>query len=78
MKNTLLLDHRNDHGSARRRRGHLIDTQGGWFGGNALYLLKGKPAFATAASHYPEHKYRVERRSALAPGKHDAPGGFRL
>lgn len=49
----------------------MIVTQGGWFGGNALYLLKGKPVFAYAASHYPEHKYRVEAPNALAPGKHD-------
>ncbi|MGW9169791.1 hypothetical protein ACWGPP_19235 [Agromyces sp. NPDC055657] len=46
-------------------------AQGGWFGGNALYLLKGKPVFASAASHYPEHKYRVEAPAALAPGRHD-------
>ncbi|WP_273732915.1 arylsulfatase [Mycolicibacterium septicum] len=54
----------------------ILMTQGGWFGGNALYLLKGKPVFASAASHYPEHKYRVEAPAALAPGKHDVRVDF--
>lgn len=54
----------------------ILMTQGGWFGGNALYLLKGKPVFASAASHYPEHKYRVEAPTALAPGKHDVRVDF--
>lgn len=49
----------------------MIVTQGGWFGGNALYLLEGKPVFAYARSHYPEHKYKVEAPAALTPGKHD-------
>ena len=49
----------------------MIVTQGGWFGGNALYLLKGKPVFAYAASHYPEHKFKVEAPQALPPGDHD-------
>jgi hypothetical protein len=47
----------------------MIVTQGGWFGGNAL--LRGKPVFAYAASHYPEHKFKVEAPQALAPGNHD-------
>ncbi|MFY1621512.1 arylsulfatase, partial [Micromonospora sp. WMMD736] len=41
------------------------------FGGNALYLLAGRPVFAYARSHYPEHKYKVEAPTALAPGRHD-------
>lgn len=49
----------------------MIVTQGGWFGGNALYLLDGKPVFAYAASHYPERKYTVKAPNAVAPGKHD-------
>ncbi len=49
----------------------MIVTQGGWFGGNALYLMKGKPVFAYAASHYPEHKFKVEGPNTLAAGKHD-------
>ena len=49
----------------------MIVTQGGWFGGNALYLLNGKPVFAYARSHYPEHKYKVEAPEALPAGRHD-------
>ena len=54
----------------------MIVTQGGWFGGNALYLLKGKPVFAYAASHYPEHKFKVEAPQALSPGKHEVRVDF--
>jgi arylsulfatase len=54
----------------------IIMTQGGWFGGNALYLLAGKPVYAYAASHYPEHKFRVEAPSALSPGKHEVQVDF--
>lgn len=54
----------------------MIVTQGGWFGGNALYLLKGKPVYAYAASNYPEHKFKVEGPTALAPGKHDVRVDF--
>lgn len=49
----------------------MMLCQGGWFGGNGLYLLRGKPVFAYARSHYPEHKYRVEAPQALAPGDHE-------
>jgi arylsulfatase len=49
----------------------MIMCQGGWFGGNALYLLRGKPVFAYARSHYPEHKYKVEGPQALPPGDHE-------
>lgn len=48
----------------------ILLTQGGWFGGNALMLLDGKPAFIYARSHYPQHKYRVQAPERLAPGKH--------
>jgi hypothetical protein len=54
----------------------MIVTQGGWFGGNALYLLKGKPVFAYASSHYPEQKYMVEAPTALAPGRHEVRVDF--
>lgn len=54
----------------------MIVTQGGWFGGNALYLLSGKPVFAYARSHYPEHKYKVEAPAALTPGRHDVRVDF--
>jgi len=33
-------------------------------------LLNGKPTFAYARSHYPEHKYKVQSRGRLAGGKH--------
>ncbi|MEC5387494.1 arylsulfatase [Uliginosibacterium sp. H3] len=48
----------------------IIMTQGGWFGGVALMLQDGKPSFAYARSHYPEHKYRIKSPTRLAPGKH--------
>ncbi|KAF0813323.1 Arylsulfatase [Andreprevotia sp. IGB-42] len=48
----------------------IIMTQGGWFGGNALMLLDGKPTYAYALSHYPEHKFRVQAQDKLAAGKH--------
>lgn len=48
----------------------IIMTQGGWFGGNALMLLDGKPTYAYALSHFPEHKFRVQGPAKLAPGKH--------
>lgn len=48
----------------------IIMTQGGWFGGNALMLLDGKPAYAYALSHYPEHKTKIVGPSALGAGKH--------
>ena len=54
----------------------MIMTQGGWFGGNALYLLGGKPTFAYARSHYPEHKYVVAAPAALAPGDHEIKVDF--
>jgi hypothetical protein len=49
----------------------MIVTQGGWFGGYGLYLMQGKPTFAYARSHYPEHKYIVAGPAALAPGDHE-------
>lgn len=48
----------------------IVMTQGGWFGGNALMLLDGKPTYAYALSHYPEHKTLVQGATALTPGKH--------
>jgi len=48
----------------------MIMTQGGWFGGVALMLLDGKPTFAYARSHYPEHKYKVQSAARLTGGKH--------
>ncbi|AXK46578.1 arylsulfatase [Brachybacterium saurashtrense] len=48
----------------------MLMCQGGWFGGNALYLLDGRPTFAYARSHYPEHKYVVRAEEPLAPGRH--------
>ncbi|MFJ4108776.1 arylsulfatase [Oerskovia enterophila] len=49
----------------------MLMTQGGWFGGNALYLLDGRPTFSYARSHYPEHKYTVSGADALVPGDHE-------
>lgn len=48
----------------------ILLTQGGWFGGNALMLLDGKPTFVYARSHYPQHKYRVQAPNKLGAGKH--------
>ena len=47
----------------------ILMTQGGYFGGNALLLMEGKPTFLYARSHYPEHKYKVQAPDTLAPGK---------
>jgi arylsulfatase len=48
----------------------IIITQGGYFAGTALMLLKGKPTFAYAFSHYPEHKWKIQSAKALTAGKH--------
>lgn len=48
----------------------MIMTQGGYFGGTGLMLLKGKPTFQYAFSHYPNHKWTIQSPNALAPGKH--------
>ncbi|MBB1089550.1 arylsulfatase [Lysobacter sp. SG-8] len=48
----------------------IIMTQGGWFGGNALMLQDGKPTYAYALSHYPEHKTTVQGAQPLAAGRH--------
>ncbi|MFH6996655.1 arylsulfatase [Flavobacterium sp. FlaQc-57] len=48
----------------------MIITQGGYFAGLALMLQKGKPTFAYAFSHYPNHKWRIQSPTALTAGKH--------
>jgi arylsulfatase len=48
----------------------MLVTQGGWFGGFALYLLHGRPTFSYAKSHYPEHKYTTAAADPLAAGAH--------
>jgi arylsulfatase len=48
----------------------ILATMGGRFGGWALYMDDGKPAFAYAYSNQPEHKYRVVSDQAIAPGQH--------
>lgn len=48
----------------------MIITQGGYFAGSALMLLKGKPTFSYAFSHYPEHKWTIQSPTALSTGKH--------
>lgn len=48
----------------------MIATQGGRFGGWALYLDEGKPTFVHAYSNQLQHKYRVAANQRLAPGKH--------
>ena len=48
----------------------MIITQGGYFGGLALMLQKGKPTFSYAFSHYPEHKWTIQSPTALTAGKH--------
>lgn len=54
----------------------ILLTQGGWFGGNALMLLDGKPTFVYARSHYPQHKYRVQGPDKLGAGKHTVAVNF--
>ncbi|WP_430645021.1 arylsulfatase [Agromyces sp. GXS1127] len=49
----------------------MLITHGGWFGGYALYLLDGRPTFAYARSHYPEHKYVVAAPDRVGPGEHE-------
>ncbi|WET02988.1 arylsulfatase [Flavobacterium sp. YJ01] len=48
----------------------MIITQGGYFGGTALMLLKGKPTFSYAFSHYPNHKWTIQSPTPLTAGKH--------
>ncbi|HEX3357339.1 MAG TPA: arylsulfatase [Tepidisphaeraceae bacterium] len=48
----------------------IMMTQGGYFGGNALLLLDGKPTFLYAASHYPDQKYKVQGPDKVPAGKH--------
>ncbi|MGV2982105.1 sulfatase-like hydrolase/transferase [Microbacterium sp. AGC85] len=48
----------------------MLLTQGGWFGGLALYLLDGRLRFSYARSHYPEHKYTAESSTTIAEGEH--------
>ncbi len=48
----------------------VLATQGGRFGGWALFIVNGKPEFAYAFSNQPQHKYRVTSKATLAPGKH--------
>ena len=48
----------------------VLATQGGRFGGWAMFVVNGKPEFAYAFSNQPQHKYRVASKATLAPGKH--------
>ena len=48
----------------------MLATQGGRFGGWAMFVVNGKPEFAYAFSNQPQHKYRVASKVTLPPGKH--------
>ena len=48
----------------------VLATQGGHFGGWALYVNDGKPEFAYAYSNQKQHKFRVTSATPLASGKH--------
>ncbi|HEY4416967.1 MAG TPA: arylsulfatase [Verrucomicrobiae bacterium] len=48
----------------------VLMTEGGYFGGNALLLMDGKPTFLYAASHYPDQKYKVQGPDKVPAGKH--------
>jgi arylsulfatase A-like enzyme len=48
----------------------VLATIGGRFGGWALLMQDGKPAFAYAYSNQPEHKYRVVSDQPIGPGQH--------
>ncbi|MGI9823609.1 arylsulfatase [Agromyces sp. Marseille-Q5079] len=54
----------------------MLMTQGGWFGGNALYLLDGRPTFSYARSHYPNHKFTVAGDEPLTAGEHEVVVDF--
>jgi arylsulfatase len=53
----------------------MIVTEGGRFGGYALYLLKGKPVFLY--NFLDLERFRWEGPNALAPGKHTIVFDFR-
>ncbi|WP_137843374.1 arylsulfatase [Microbacterium sp. 2FI] len=55
----------------------VLVTQGGWFGGNALYLLDGRPTFSYARSHYPQHKYTITGADRIPAGDHEVVLDFR-
>ena len=46
----------------------MLVTDGGRFGGNGFYLLKGKPVFVY--NYVDMERFRWEGKEALAPGKH--------
>ncbi|WP_104089922.1 arylsulfatase [Arthrobacter sp. GMC3] len=48
----------------------MLVAQGGWFAGNAFYILNGRPTYSYAKSHYPEHKYTIRAPETLTPGPH--------
>ena len=48
----------------------VLATIGGRFGGWALLMQDGKPAFVYAYSNQPEHKYRVVSDQPIEPGPH--------
>jgi arylsulfatase A-like enzyme len=48
----------------------ILATIGGRFGGWALLMQDGKPAFVYAYSNQPEHKYRVVSDQPIGPGQH--------
>lgn len=48
----------------------MLLTQGGWFAGNAFYLLDGRPTYSYAKSHYPEHKFTIGAPDPLPAGQH--------
>ena len=48
----------------------VLATQGGRFGGWAMFVVNGKPEFAYAFSNQPQHKYRIASKATLPPGKH--------
>ncbi|MCJ8162005.1 hypothetical protein [Acinetobacter zhairhuonensis] len=48
----------------------ILMTQGGYFDGNALLLMDGKPTFLSARSLYPKDKSKVQAPNKLSAGKH--------
>ncbi len=54
----------------------ILMTQGGFFGGNALALMDGKPTFLYARSHHPEDKYKVQAAEKLGAGRHTVKVDF--
>ena len=55
----------------------VLATMGGRFGGWGMLLLDGKPEFDYSFSQQLKHKYRIQSKDKLAPGKHTIKFDFK-